>query len=83
MWYLKQGIQGISDLIAVPNLINLDFADVKTVMHAKGNCSRWVLEGLLERIGAQRQLNEAIRSFMGDINHLVQNRVLLNITGGV
>src|SRR5699024_6128655 len=33
---LKQGIQGISDLISVPNLINLDFADVKTIMHDKG-----------------------------------------------
>ncbi len=33
---LKQGIQGISDLIAVPNLINLDFADVKTIMENQG-----------------------------------------------
>ena len=33
---LKQGIQGISDLIAVPNLINLDFADVKTIMQNQG-----------------------------------------------
>ena len=33
---LKQGIQGISDLISIPNLINLDFADVKTIMEKKG-----------------------------------------------
>ena len=33
---LRQGIQGISDLIAVPALINLDFADVRTVMEARG-----------------------------------------------
>ena len=33
---LRQGVQGISDLIAVPGLINLDFADVKTVMSHKG-----------------------------------------------
>ena len=33
---LRQGVQGISDLIAVPGLINLDFADVKTVMSFKG-----------------------------------------------
>lgn len=32
---LRQGIQGISDLIAVPALINLDFADVKTVMESR------------------------------------------------
>lgn len=33
---LRQGVQGISDLISVPNLINLDFADVKTIMEDKG-----------------------------------------------
>ena len=33
---LRQGVQGISDLIAVPGLINLDFADVKTIMSDKG-----------------------------------------------
>lgn len=33
---LRQGIQGISDLIAVPSLINLDFADVRTVMQSRG-----------------------------------------------
>ena len=34
---LRQGVQGISEIIAVPGLINLDFADVKTVMHNKGS----------------------------------------------
>lgn len=34
---LRQGVQGISDLIAVPGLINLDFADVKTIMTNKGS----------------------------------------------
>ena len=33
---LRQGVQGISDLIAVPGLINLDFADVKTIMCNQG-----------------------------------------------
>ena len=33
---LRQGVQGISDLIAVPGLINLDFADVKTIMRKTG-----------------------------------------------
>ncbi len=33
---LRQGVQGISDLIAVPGLINLDFADVKTIMKDAG-----------------------------------------------
>lgn len=34
---LRQGVQGISDLIAIPGLINLDFADVKTIMSEKGS----------------------------------------------
>ena len=34
---LRQGVQGISDLIAVPGLINLDFADVKTIMSNAGS----------------------------------------------
>ena len=34
---LRQGVQGITDLITNPGLINLDFADVKTVMANKGN----------------------------------------------
>ena len=34
---LRQGIQGISDLITVPGLINLDFADVKTIMREAGS----------------------------------------------
>ena len=33
---LRQGIQGISDLIAVPSMVNLDFADVRTIMREKG-----------------------------------------------
>ena len=33
---LRQGVQGISDLIAIPGLVNLDFADVKTVMLNQG-----------------------------------------------
>ncbi len=33
---LRQGVQGISDLIAIPGLVNLDFADVKTIMYERG-----------------------------------------------
>ena len=34
---LRQGIQGISDIITTPSLINLDFADIRTIMKQKGN----------------------------------------------
>ena len=34
---LRQGVQGITDLITIPGLINLDFADVRTIMHDAGS----------------------------------------------
>ncbi|MFN8562111.1 MAG: hypothetical protein U0703_10925 [Anaerolineae bacterium] len=40
---LRQGIQGISELITVPALINLDFADVRTIMSEGGGGVRWRL----------------------------------------
>ena len=42
---LRQGVQGISDLIAVPGLINLDFADVKTIMSNAGSALMGIGEG--------------------------------------
>ena len=46
---LRQGIQGISDLIATPSLINLDFADVRTVMKNRGMAHMGIGEGKGER----------------------------------
>ena len=45
---LRQGVQGISDLIAIPGLVNLDFADVKTIMLTKV-WHIWVLVELEEK----------------------------------
>nr|WP_300002310.1 cell division protein FtsZ [Tissierella sp.] len=78
---LKQGIQGISDLISVPNLINLDFADVKTIMHDKGIAHM----GIGEADGDNRATEaaqKAIQSPLLETSIQGAKSVLLNITGG-
>ena len=78
---LKQGIQGISDLIAVPNLINLDFADVKTIMHDQGIAHM----GIGKATGENRSVEaakQAIKSPLLETSIDGAKAVLLNITGG-
>lgn len=79
---LRQGIQGISDLITVPGLINLDFADVKTIMSAAGSA----LMAIGEATGDNRATdaaNIAIASPLLDIDISGARGVLFNITGGM
>ncbi len=79
---LRQGIQGISDLITVPGLINLDFADVKTIMSAAGSA----LMAIGEASGENRAMDAAqiaIASPLLDIDISGARGVLFNITGGV
>jgi cell division protein FtsZ len=78
---LRQGVQGITDLITIPGLINLDFADVRTIMHDAGSA----LMGIGTAAGENRAteaakiaissplLEESVEGAMG---------ILLNITGG-
>ncbi len=78
---LKQGIQGISDLISVPNLINLDFADVKTIMLDKGIAHM----GIGQADGDNRATEaakQAIQSPLLETSIEGAKSVLLNITGG-
>ena len=78
---LKQGIQGISDLIAVPNLINLDFADVKTIMYNRGIAHM----GIGNASGENRAVEaakQAIKSPLLETSIDGAKAVLLNITGG-
>ena len=78
---LRQGIQGISDLIAVPGLINLDFADVKTIMSDKGSA----LMGIGMASGKNRAAEaakKAISSPLLETSIDGAQGVLLNITGG-
>ena len=78
---LRQGVQGISDLIAVPGLINLDFADVKTIMVGTGSALMGIGVGSGEnRAAAAAQA--AISSPLLETSIEGARGVLLNITGG-
>lgn len=78
---LRQGIQGISDLIAVPSLINLDFADVRSVMESRGMAHMGIGVGKGENrmVDAAKQ---AISSPMLETTIDGARAVLINITGG-
>ncbi len=78
---LKQGVQGISDLIAVPGLINLDFADVKTIMLDTGIAHMGIGRGTGEN-KAEEAAKQAIASPLLETSIEGARGVLLNITGG-
>ena len=78
---LHQGIQGISDLIAVPALINLDFADVKTVMESGGRAHMGIGTGKGENRMVEAAKN-ALSSPLLETNIDGARAVLLNLTGG-
>ncbi|MBV7508263.1 cell division protein FtsZ [Bacillus sp. sid0103] len=78
---LRQGVQGISDLIAVPGLINLDFADVKTVMSHKGTA----LMGIGIAKGKDRAVEAAQKALNSPLLETSINGahgVIMNISGG-
>ncbi len=78
---LRQGIAGISDLIAVPSLINLDFADVRTVMESRGLAHMGIGVGHGEErlIQAAKQ---AVASPLLETSIDGARAILINITGG-
>ena len=78
---LRQGVQGISDLIAVPGLINLDFADVKAVMVETGLAHMGIGKGNGEN-KAEEAAKQAIASPLLETSIEGAKGVLLNITGG-
>ncbi|MBV8720081.1 MAG: cell division protein FtsZ [Chloroflexi bacterium] len=78
---LRQGIQGISELITEPGLINLDFADVKSIMSDSGGALMAIGRGTGES-RAQDAARMAISSPLLDISMDGARGVLLNITGG-
>lgn len=78
---LRQGIQGISDLIAVPGLINLDFADVRTIMAETGPALMGVGQGSGEN-RAVDAAKAATSSPLLEISIDGAKGVLINITGG-
>ncbi|HAX72888.1 MAG TPA: cell division protein FtsZ [Firmicutes bacterium] len=78
---LRQGVQGISEIIAVPGLINLDFADVKTVMYNKGSA----IMGIGLATGENRATEAAKKAIASP---LLENDIdgatdaIINISGG-
>ena len=78
---LRQGIQGISDLIAVPAMINLDFADVKTIMKEKGLAHMGIGNANGEKRAAEAA-RQAIESPLLETSINGARGVLMNITGG-
>ncbi|MBA4542533.1 MULTISPECIES: cell division protein FtsZ [Thermoactinomyces] len=78
---LRQGVQGISDLIAVPGLINLDFADVRTIMTERGSA----LMGIGTATGENRAAEAAKKAICSPLLETSidgARGVLMNITGG-
>lgn len=78
---LGQGVQGISDLITIPGLINVDFADVKTIMHESGSA----LMGIGEASGENRAATAArmaISSPLLEVSIDGAKGILYNIIGG-
>lgn len=79
---LNQGVRGISDLIMVPGLINLDFADVKTIMSERGSA----LMGIGTAAGENRAAEaakKAIQSPLLETSIDGARGVIMNITGGI
>jgi cell division protein FtsZ len=78
---LRQGVQGISDLITLPGLINLDFADVRTIMSNAGNS----LLGIGMGVGEHRAIEaarHAVESPLLETSIEGARSILLSITGG-
>lgn len=78
---LRQGVQGISELITVPGLINLDFADVRTIM-SEGGAALMAVGNAKGDERASEAAEEAISSELLDITIDGARGILFNVTGG-
>jgi len=78
---LRQGVEGISDLITVPGMINLDFADIESVMRGAGTAMMGIGEG--QGAGKTKEAaRNAISSPLLDGSIRGARKVIMNITGG-
>lgn len=78
---LRKGVQGITDLITVPGLINLDFADVRTIMQNSGSALMGIGESSSENRGPEAA-KAAISSPLLEASIEGATGIILNITGG-
>ncbi|MEI2688467.1 MAG: cell division protein FtsZ [Anaerolineae bacterium] len=79
---LRQGIQGISELITIPGLINLDFADVRAVMENGGSALMAIGSSTGDN-RAQQAAEQAIASKLLDVSIDGAQSILFNVTGGM
>ncbi len=78
---LRQGVQGISDLVTLPGLINLDFADVRTIMSEAGSALLGIGMGVGEN-RATEAAAQAVASPLLETSMEGARSILLSITGG-
>jgi cell division protein FtsZ len=78
---LRQGVQGISDLVTLPGLINLDFADVRTIMSEAGNALLGIGMGTGDK-RAVEAASAAVASPLLETSMEGARKILLSITGG-
>ncbi len=79
---LRQGVQGISDLVTLPGLINLDFADVRTIMSGAGNALLGIGMGAGGEHRATEAAMKAVESPLLETSMEGARSILLSITGG-
>ncbi len=79
---LRQGVQGISDLVTLPGLINLDFADVRTIMSDAGNALLGIGMGAGGENRATEAAIQAVSSPLLETSMEGARSILLSITGG-
>jgi cell division protein FtsZ len=79
---LRQGVQGITDLITMPGLINLDFADVRTIMTDAGSALMGIGFSSAEEGRAREAAERALRSPLIETEIVGARGILLSIAGG-
>jgi len=79
---LRQGVQGISDLITVPGIINIDFADVRSTMEGQGDALMGIGLGTGENKAVDAATNAINNPLLEDCRIEGSRRILVNVTGG-
>jgi cell division protein FtsZ len=79
---LRQGVQGISDLITETGLVNIDFADIKTIMYGQGDALMGIGIGSGENRAALAANNAIDNPLLEDTTLEGSQRILINIAGG-
>jgi cell division protein FtsZ len=79
---LRQGVQGISDLITVPGIINIDFADVKTTMYGQGDALMGIGVGTGDNRAAAAASGAVDNPLLEETTIEGAHHVLINLTGG-